>query len=693
MNWTDLHPLIQEAGRTTLAVGFLALLVLTIRKPFARRFGAKAAYALWLLPMVRFAMPPLPANWSLTGWLGMATTAQPKIVETSHYIEPAEGPVALISNWRDAPLPMIEAPIAHTPTTSLLDAVLAQAPLILVSVWLAGVALWLGRSFYQQRQFLQLIRDDSEPASAAIHNQTKLIARRLGLKRLPDIRESLLCSGPLVTGLVRPVVLLPMWFEEDYTADEQCDALTHELTHLRRRDLWAFQAARLVAATQWFNPLAYMALNAFRTDQESACDADVLAQDQISPAAYGRTLVKAARLARPSDRRIAAASLTLAHPIKERLIMMQHPTPTLRSRLMGTALIATIGAAAIFATASCTSAAIAEEADSQTFVFSSDHGGSDDRQMVLLSDPFAKLHPKLSAIGDVDFGDMHMDLDIELEGLDVELSLLMEELGNMEGLEEMSALGEMLSLEMTGEDGHNVFIMKSGESSEDFDVRIEAWAEKFEEQAEVFEERAEEWAERYEERAEELAERSEALAEARSVKVIRRADAMAAAHEAKAEAWALKFEESFGEDFEAEMEAAGEAVESLADQCDARSETASTPEIVSAVDAKTGETYRALCVNGDRDTLKADSLADWVQGRSDLSDAEKTSFMDNRMHQRTIKITVGEFEHDVDEVHEAHDTDGDHRVIVRRAHRVERPEAPDAPEAPAAPELDGGGEQ
>lgn len=361
---------------------------------------------------------------------------------------------------------------------------------------------------------------------------------------------------------------------------------------------------------------------------------------------------------------------------------MQHPTPTLRRRLMGTALIATIGAAAIFTTASCMSAAVADEKESQTFMWSSDHGSSDDRQMVLLSDPFAKLHPKLSAIGDMNFGDMHMDFDFDFEGLDIEITELMDELGDLEGLEGMSGLGDLLNFEMTGEGGHSIFVMKSGESSDDFEMRIEAWAEKLEEQVEVLEERAEE-----------LAERGEALAEARSVKIIRRADAMAAAHEAKAEAWALNFEESFGENFEAEMEAAGEAIESLSDQCEARSETDPTPEIVSAVDAQTGETYRALCVNGDRDTLKADSLADWVQGRSDLSDAEKTSFMDNRMHQRTIKITVGEFEHGVSDAHEDHDTDGGHRVIVRRAHRVEHPEAPEAPEAPAAPELDGGGEQ
>jgi len=674
MTWTELHPLIQEAGRTSLAVGVLVLLVLLIRRPFARQFGAKAAYMLWAVPLVRFVMPPLPANWSLAGMLGFGT--KPEAAQMPIMLTPRSSETVFVAAPEWAPI-FAEAPVAAIPQTSLMASMSTQLPLILVSVWIAGVALWLGRSFYQQAVFRSLIAADSEPASDAILEEVKIIAAQLGLKRVPDVRASLLCSGPLVTGLSQPVVLLPMWFEDDYTRSEQRDALVHELTHLRRRDLWAFQIARIITATQWFNPLAHLALNAFRTDQESACDADVLAQDMISPAAYGRTLVKAARLARPSDRRIAAASLTLAHPIKERLIMMQHPTPSFRSRLTGTALAAVIGTAAIFTTASCMSAQADDGKDTRTFVFKSDQGGDDNRQMVLLSDPFAKLEPKLSAIGDMDFGDMHinlMDLDIEMADLDIEIAELMDSLGGLEGMEEMAGLGEMLSFDMTGEDGHNIFIMKMGETPEDFEVRIEEWAERFEERAEIFEERAEEWAERYEERMEGQSEAIERRTQAMTIRIERRAEAIADAHEAKAEAWIGKIEATFDDEFEAEMEAAGEAVESLAEQCEARSEDDPTPEIVSAVDALSGETYRALCVNGERDVLRATSLVDWVQGRSDLSDQEKTAFMDNRNQRKNIKITMGEFEHDQDGAHKPH-------VMIKRIHRSE------------TRELDGGDEE
>lgn len=586
MRWTEFHPFVQEAILTTSAVSALVLLVLLIRKPFARQFGAKAAYLLWALPLARFVTPPLPGNWSLAGLLGFTRPAPEAIpVETpaeilaSNAAPITTAPVEL--SWTTASettgiaatAPEIVVPVEMTPEirllaeampsstpeiaatlnalaadapdivvlsapepvvaastgTSLLEATLVQAPLILTCVWLTGVVLWLGRSIYQQRQFLSLIEADSEPAEPATVAETVRIAKQLGIKRVPDVRASLLCSGPLVTGLKNPVILLPMWFEEDYDAPERRDALVHELMHLKRRDLWAFQAARIVAATQWFNPLVYAGLRAFRTDQESACDADVIARAKLSPAAYGRTLVKAARLARPSDRRIAAASLTLAHPIKERLIMMTHPTPTFRSRLMGGALAVALGTGAVFATASCTSS-VAQELDgaaeqsSSTSTIVVDHDSDMSFAVTVDGETFAfdmanmppmPPMPAMPAIPGMAFeqngNSFHMEFDTDrLEALEdspefAEWETKMEAWG-----EEMEAWGEMV------EDNADAWV-------EQMEPHIDAWADaqsdRWESQVELMVERAEmnaERAERHAERAQERAERDMERAEARA---------------------------------------------------------------------------------------------------------------------------------------------------------------------------------
>ncbi|MEM8615760.1 MAG: M56 family metallopeptidase, partial [Pseudomonadota bacterium] len=364
MTWDALHPLVQHGVWTAIATGVLIAFVLLIRRPFAARFGAKAAYLLWALPLARLVMPPLPESWALSRLFSFNDTQTKAEAAPSLLMSPDGSAIMEAPMVAAQPMAMPE-PIVELTAPTLFETVSGfmwdHAAVILVSIWLLGTIAWLTRSFRQQHVFMQLVRDDSEPSSEALQIETREAAKRIGLKRLPEVRSSLLCAGPLVTGLKNPVVLLPMWFEEDYTREEQRDAIVHELMHLKRRDLWAFQVARIVAATQWLNPFAVLALRAFRTDQEAACDADVLKQDEISPAAYGRTLVKAARLARPSDRRIASASLTLAHPIKERIIMMTRPTPSLKKRLLGGVVAVGLGAAALVATASYTASATPDE--------------------------------------------------------------------------------------------------------------------------------------------------------------------------------------------------------------------------------------------------------------------------------------------------------------------------------------------
>ncbi|MBY0519831.1 MAG: peptidase M56, partial [Sphingomonas sp.] len=55
--------MIAWAIEALIASTLLMLLVLVLRAPVRRAFGAGVAYALWLLPVARLLLPPLPAEW------------------------------------------------------------------------------------------------------------------------------------------------------------------------------------------------------------------------------------------------------------------------------------------------------------------------------------------------------------------------------------------------------------------------------------------------------------------------------------------------------------------------------------------------------------------------------------------------------------------------------------------------------
>jgi beta-lactamase regulating signal transducer with metallopeptidase domain len=649
---TGLDPIIFNGLQTSLAVGVLFTLVLLVRRPFARQFGAKAAYALWLVPLARLFMPPVPAGLSIFGFLAPTQPAAPITPTVGHtpgmIFVPAPHPVSAVPATAP-PGPTGPETLSSPADPALLETMLAALPGLLVPIWMVGACLILAIAWRKQTIFHQLIRDDSQPASGEIETAAREIARQLKLKRFFEVRTSFLYGSPLVTGLTRRVVLLPAWFETDYTPREQRDALTHELMHLKRNDLFALQLAQLVLALQWFNPLSHLAMRAFRVDQEAACDADVLRAGTSSAFSYGQTLVKAARLAGPADGAFRGANLTLTHPIKERLILMQNTAPTLRRRLLGSSLALTLGSAAVIATASCAASASpkpeassnelvggeastsTEERTTHVYRFSS-HNSDEDRQLVILSDPFDTLQPRMTKLGELDLSDLEAEMKVltleldelselqslgtlaDLEALDILADLDLSGLGDLDIDVDVSDLTGMEFDTVETDEGVKVLISRSGDGAATINIAgieaiVEASTERVEAITEMQEKRTEAIALRIEKQVEGRAERMEAIGELMGERI----------------------EAAFEGNLEHEIEAAAEVVEDLSDQCEERETSQTGPVIVSAR-GDDGETYRALCVVGSQARLRDDDITAYVLNNDELSNDEKARFEQKRSY-------------------------------------------------------------
>ena len=288
---------------TLLATTALLLLVLLIRRPVARHFGAGMAYALWLLPAARLFMPSLE-----------------KVV-------PASEPVAAeIVTWpvvvQDA-LPVKAAALAAEPAFDWAQPLLA--------LWLGGAALL----FIVQMIRYCLMRDE-------------LLSDAVEIDRIGSIAviESDRVAGPLAFGLFRRFVAVPIHFAQTFNPRERELALAHELAHHHSGDLYANLAAFTFLCLNWFNPVAWLAWNAFRLDQEAACDARVLAGcDAGTKESYGRALARTA--IQTSSPLTPTFAMALNHPrtIIERLRRMMMNDTSKRRRLFGR--LGLLGATAI----------------------------------------------------------------------------------------------------------------------------------------------------------------------------------------------------------------------------------------------------------------------------------------------------------------------------------------------------------
>lgn len=258
---------------TMAAVSLLLLAVLLVRRPMARLFGARWAYALWLLPILRAALPPLPSFGSQI----------PSALSPPALIPPAGG---------------VSAPLQAAGAGQWLS--------LIVAVWALGILLFL---LWQLLSYRHLVE--------------RLKLSRVGGVSLFEglvVVESDAVEGPLAVGLFDRRIVVPLDFSTRYNAAEQRLALEHEATHHRRGDIWWNVAALVLLAINWFNPLAYLAFRAFRADQELSCDAAVASRASSSERHdYALAMVKSA--SRPGL--IAACPLNHAGQLKRRLKMMK----------------------------------------------------------------------------------------------------------------------------------------------------------------------------------------------------------------------------------------------------------------------------------------------------------------------------------------------------------------------------------
>jgi bla regulator protein blaR1 len=294
---------------TMAMTALLIAAVLLVRRPFAALFGPRIAYALWLIPLLRLVLPPLPGGDTIVA----ASQSVPEFALD------------------------IGAPVSNAAAyTASFDpaALLAVAPFI----WLAGFVAVLGMTLLRHHHWLRQTLVDATPLDSV--GRVRLVM-------------SAGVDGPVATGLLRPLIAVPKDFFARYNRAERALAIEHELAHHRAGDLWANAAALLVLAAQWFNPLAWWALGAFRFDQEAACDARILGAVAAPERAmqahhYARAIAKS----RAGPRLLLAAPMTSGKAVKERLHMLSRNPQAGARPLLGRVLLGGTAFAALALTIS-----------------------------------------------------------------------------------------------------------------------------------------------------------------------------------------------------------------------------------------------------------------------------------------------------------------------------------------------------
>lgn len=112
------------------------------------------------------------------------------------------------------------------------------------------------------------------------------------IKKPIPIYSTAFLKSPIIAGLLKPCIYMPIHLISDYNANDIKYMLMHELAHYKHKDALANYFMNIIGILYWFHPLVWYSLKEMKNDREVACDTSVLKLlDEGDYEDYGNTLI------------------------------------------------------------------------------------------------------------------------------------------------------------------------------------------------------------------------------------------------------------------------------------------------------------------------------------------------------------------------------------------------------------------
>ena len=244
----------------------------------------QARYALWLLILVKLILPPtLTSPTSFTAEIPFlaqkAVNVQinqsettPEIVNVSKSAEPIVTPSKNVTHYEQTPVEPMPGNIVAQPTKVTPATVSLSWKAYTFFVWLAGtviLASWLIiRLSNLRREHLKNQQQANLPDR--FKELLEVTARKLNLKKVPQVILTNKVCCPAVFGVFRPVLLMPADNLKNLTRQDTEHILLHELAHIKRGDLWVSLFQTVLQIVYVYNPLLWVANAKIRKVREES---------------------------------------------------------------------------------------------------------------------------------------------------------------------------------------------------------------------------------------------------------------------------------------------------------------------------------------------------------------------------------------------------------------------------------------
>jgi len=281
-------------------VGLLIIIVAGLDLLIKKWVWPQVRYALWLLILVKLVLPPtLTSPMSFTAeipFMVKQTAIKIRQPQTSpHAIKPVIVPVTELIPADTTIQPVEVIPAPYTAPATPAGAFLSGKTYVFF-VWLVGVGIlsgWLIIRLSNLRH--QHLKDKQSNLPERLEYLLVSTARKLGLKKTPQVILTNKVCCPAVFGIFRPVLLMPADKLQNMTLQDAENIFLHELAHIKRGDLFVHAVYMILQIAYWFNPLLWLIRKNLQNLRELCCDATVARLLKEKTIGYRQTLLETAR--------------------------------------------------------------------------------------------------------------------------------------------------------------------------------------------------------------------------------------------------------------------------------------------------------------------------------------------------------------------------------------------------------------
>ena len=208
---------------------------------------------------------------------------------------------------------------------------------ILLGIWIVGMLammILIIKSSLRLRTIKRSALSLQNPEVRRLYNKC---LNEMKIARNIPVYSTAFLKSPIIVGLLKPCIYLPIHLISDYHESDMRYMLLHELQHYRHKDALANYLMNFVGVLYWFNPFVWFALREMRNDREIACDTSVLKMLEADDYEdYGNTLINFIEKVSSSPFPFASSLSGNMKQMKRRIInIASYEKPTSYKKLKG----------------------------------------------------------------------------------------------------------------------------------------------------------------------------------------------------------------------------------------------------------------------------------------------------------------------------------------------------------------------